>query len=172
MDDFISLPIRNVRTLAQLNERSLAFLIDLLVFFFLILMPFSSIYYEMSGINPQEISVSESMDNPRIFGILMVGYFACLLIFLFYLSAFEYMIGATIGKRMIGLSLAHKDKKMSLWKAILRNLAKSVLFNFLVFDCFLMLFDPQKRRISDFLAGTIVVSSRKIIKKFKAVNEI
>jgi len=42
----------------------------------------------------------------------------------------------------------------------------------LPFDCFLMIFDPHKRRVSDFIASTLVVSNRKVIKKFGVVNEL
>ena len=35
-----------------------------------------------------------------------------------------------------------------------------------------MIFDPQKRRVLDYVANTLVVSNRKVIKKFGAVNEL
>jgi len=172
MEDLIFLPTRNIRVVADFNLRALAYIIDLLFFFFMIIMPFSSIYYELSGINAEEISIEDSINNPKIFTILAVGYFACMIIFAFYLISFEYLLNGSIGKKMLNLSVVSKSKELSLKQVIVRNLTKSVLFNLLAFDCFLMLFDQQKRRVSDFLANTLVVSNRKIIKKFGVVNEL
>jgi uncharacterized RDD family membrane protein YckC len=172
MDDLIFLPTQNVKVIADFNTRALAYIIDLLIFFFMILMPFSSIYYEMAGLNAETLSIDESMDNPAIFSILVIGYFSCLIIFAFYLAIFEYALGGSIGKKMLNLSVISKSKTLTLAQAIIRNLSKTVLFNLLAFDCFLILFDSQKRRVSDFVANTLVVSNRKIIKKFGAVNEL
>jgi uncharacterized RDD family membrane protein YckC len=135
-------------------------------------MPFSSIYYEASGARIESLTVEQAFEIPKIFAILIIGYSASILIFSFYLASFEYLVGWTIGKKMIGLEVVGKSNKLSLWQAIVRNMSKTVLFNLLPFDCFLMIFDPYKRRVSDFIASTLVVSNRKIIKKFGAVNEL
>jgi uncharacterized RDD family membrane protein YckC len=172
MENLILLPVKKIKTPANFSQRSLAYIIDLLVFFFLILMPFSSIYYEVSGARIESLTIEQAMEIPEIFAILIIGYFASILIFSFYLASFEYLIGGTIGKKMIGLEVVGKSKKLGLGQSVIRNLSKTVLFNFLPFDCFLMIFDPYKRRISDFIASTLVVSNRKIIKKFGAVNEL
>lgn len=172
MSDLIFLPTRNVKVVADFNLRALAYIIDLLVFFFMILMPFSSIYYELVGLNVEELTIDESMNNPQIFSIIIIGYFACLLIFAFYLMSFEYLLGGSIGKKMMNLTVISKLKTLSLTQIVIRNLTKTLLLNLLAFDCFLMIFDAQKRRVSDFLANTLVVSNRKIIKKFGAVNEL
>ena len=172
MSNLIFLPTRNVKVVADFNLRSLAYLIDLLVFFFMILMPFSSIYYELVGLNIEELTIDASINNPEIFKLLIIGYFACLAIFAFYLMSFEYLIGGSVGKKMMNLTVMSKLKTLSLTQIIIRNLTKTFLFNLLAFDCFLMIFDTQKRRVSDYLANTLVVSNRKIIKKFGAVNEL
>lgn len=172
MSDLLALPIMNIKVIASFEMRALAYLIDVIVFFFLILTPFSSIYYELSGINIENLTINQSLNSPVIFNILMIGYFACILIFVFYLSSFEYLLGATLGKKMLGLSVISKSKKLSLMQAIIRNLTKTVFINALAFDCFLLIFDREKRRVSDFISNTLVISNRKIIKKFGAVNEL
>ena len=172
MEDLIFLPTKNIRVVADFNLRALAYIIDLLIFFFMILMPFSSIYYNLVGLNVEELSIEESMNNPLILKVLIIGYFSCLVIFAFYLISFEYLLGGSIGKKMLNLTVISKSKNLSLTQIIIRNLTKTVLFNLLAFDCFLMIFDSQKRRVSDYLANTIVISNRKIIKKFAEVNEL
>lgn len=172
MEDLIFLPTKNVKVIADFNVRSLAFLIDVIIFFFLILMPFSSIYYEIAGIDVENLTIDEAMNNPEILGILGIGYFSCLIIFAFYLSAFEYLFGGSVGKKMMNLTVVGKNKKLTLFQAVIRNLSKSVLINLLPFDCFLMIFDPQKRRVSDYLANTLVISNKKVVKKFSLVNEV
>jgi uncharacterized RDD family membrane protein YckC len=172
MRNLIFLPTKNVKVVANFNLRALAYIIDVLVFFFMILMPFSSIYYEIVGLNINELTIDESMNNVEIIKLLFIGYFTCLIIFAFYLISFEYLIKGTIGKKMMNLTVISKSNKLNLTQIILRNLTKTVLFNLLAFDCFLMIFDNQKRRISDYLANTLVISNRKIIKKFGAINEL
>jgi uncharacterized RDD family membrane protein YckC len=86
--------------------------------------------------------------------------------------SFEYLLGGSIGKKMMNLTVVSKEKKLTLMQTIIRNLTKTVLFNLLAFDCFLMIFDTQKRRVSDYLANTLVISNRKVIKKFGVVNEL
>ncbi|MDD4353710.1 MAG: RDD family protein [Candidatus Nanoarchaeia archaeon] len=172
MEDLIFLPTRNIKVVANFNMRALAYIIDLLIFFFLILMPFSSIYYEVVGLNVETLEMDEIMNNSEIFALLAIGYFSCLAIFAFYLISFEFILGGSVGKKMLQLSVVSKSKTLTLRQVILRNLTKTFLFNLLAFDCFLMIFDLQKRRVSDFLANTLVVSTRKITKKFGAVNEL
>ena len=139
MSNLIFLPTRNVKVVADFNLRSLAYLIDLLVFFFMILMPFSSIYYELVGLNIEELTIDASINNPEIFKLLIIGYFACLAIFAFYLMSFEYLIGGSVGKKMMNLTVMSKLKTLSLTQIIIRNLTKTFLFNLLAFDCFLMI---------------------------------
>jgi len=172
MTDLLALPIMNIKVIASFESRAFAYLIDVIVFFFLIIIPFSSIYYELVGLNVEALTIEQAMNSPKILNILLIGYSASVLIFIFYLSSFEYLLGATIGKKVLGLMVVSKSKKMSLLQIILRNLTKTVLLNVLAFDCFLMIFDAEKRRVSDFLANTLVVSNRKVIKKFGAVNEL
>jgi uncharacterized RDD family membrane protein YckC len=172
MENLILLPVKNIKTPANFSQRSLAYIIDLLVFFFMILIPFSSIYYETSGVRIELLTIEQAMEIPEIFSILIIGYCTSILIYSFYLASFEYFVGWTIGKKMIGLEVIGKNKKLGLFQAVLRNLTKTIFFNMLPFDCFLMIFDPHKRRVSDFIASTLVVSNRKSIKKFGAVNEL
>ncbi|MDD2678514.1 MAG: RDD family protein [Candidatus Nanoarchaeia archaeon] len=172
MPDLLALPAENIKVIADINSRALAYLIDVLFFFFMILMPFSSVYYEFAGLKIENLTLEESMENPQIFSLLMIGYSSCLLIFFFYFACFEYLLNGSLGKKMLGLSVASKGKKRGLSQFIVRNLSKTIFFNFLAFDCFLMLFDAQKRRVSDFISNTLVVRNRKIIKKFRAINEL
>ncbi|MFA5333597.1 MAG: RDD family protein [Candidatus Nanoarchaeia archaeon] len=172
MSDLIFLPTKNIRVVADFNIRALAYVIDLIFLFFIILMPFSSIYYELVGLKIQNLSVYDALSNPEILSLIMIGYFACMAIFAFYLISFEYLLGGSIGKKMLNLTVVSKSKNLTLTQSIIRNLTKTFLFNLLAFDCFLMIFDPQKRRVLDYVANTLVVSNRKVIKKFGAVNEL
>ncbi len=169
----ILLPRRNYRIIAPVNKRMLAFLIDLLIFFFFITTPFLSIYYTFAGLPLDTVSVDELFDNIVLFRIAMIGDFVTYIIFFFYLVASEVLFNATIGKRILHLSvISKKGKELTLLQLMLRSITKSIAITFLLFDSILMFFDPEHRRISDFVANTLVVEDRKRIKTFPVVNEV
>ncbi|MBN1923381.1 MAG: RDD family protein [Nanoarchaeota archaeon] len=169
----IILPRKDFTIIASVQKRILAFIIDLLIFFFLILTPFLSNYYSISGIPIDKVGVDELLNNTQLYAIVSAGDFTSYSIFLFYLAGSELLLKATIGKRMLNLSvISKKGKDLSLMQLITRNISKSIAFFLLPFDAVLMFFDPEHRRVSDFISSTLVVENRKLIKKFPVVNEL
>lgn len=170
MSDLLVLPVKNIRVIADLNTRAMAYLADLIVFYFLILVPFSMIYEDIAGVPLESLDINDIESNMELMKLFAIEYFSCGFIFMFYFISFEYLIGGSIGKKIFHLSVISKKGKLEMKQLFLRSALKSVLVNFLFIDCFLMIFDKEKRRLSDFLSNTIVVSDRKIIKKFPVVN--
>ena len=114
------------------------------------------------------------MVNNDLFIFLLVGNLAAEFLFFFYLVSFEYFLGCTLGKRVLNLSIVNAEthEKPSLLSVIIRNLSKSLFLPLFFFDVLPAFFDPRKRRILDFVSGTIVVENKKIIKRFPAVDTI
>jgi len=166
----IILPKKDMFHIAPLNKRVIAFLIDILIYFFIIITPFMSIYFVNTNLPFEKLSVNDFLENDYIYLFYVIAEFACSFIFLFYLSSFELLIGATIGKKMMGLRVISKNKKKpSTIDLIIRNLSKSVLLTFFVFDLFLAIIDREHKKMSDYLSNTLVVEEKKVIKKFPEV---
>ncbi|VVB74693.1 RDD family protein [Candidatus Tiddalikarchaeum anstoanum] len=174
MDEYkIVLPERELKSVASLQKRGLALIVDILIFFFFFFSPFISIFYYCANLPIDKADVESIMANDKIFSIILVSDFVAQFAFFFYLVSFEYVLGYTLGKKLLNLNVESANKgKPSLQSIIIRNLSKSIFWTVLVFDVIPAFLDARRRRISDFLAQTIVVESRKIIKRFPAVETV
>jgi len=162
---------RNVKqSIAPLSKRVMAYIVDLLVCFFFIAMPFYTYYMSAANI-PEMTDVDKLMDNQALFTPIYTGSFAVLGIFWMYLSLCEALMGCTLGKKLFNLHVVNTEyKKISVHQALWRNLTKSILLDFLIFDVFLMFFDKQHRRISDFVLKTLVIRLSDGIKPYGLTN--
>ncbi len=137
---------RKKLVLAPLWRRALAYLIDQLIlsFFYIFIMGF---------ISPQLIL---NMDSESVLAAVI---FPLSWLMLFYYSSSEYLFGETIGKKLLGLKVLYDRPNPSLWRYVVRNITKSISTNLLLIDCILMPFDQRRRRLSDFLVGSVVFMS-------------
>lgn len=168
------LPRQNYQIIASVKKRGLAFLIDLLIFFFFIMTPFLFMYYNYAGIPIENVSMEFLLENDKMYSIAVIGDFSSYAIFFFYLVSSELLLNATIGKKIMNLRVVSKasNRKPRMLQLIIRNLSKSFLISILPFDAILMFFDPEHRRLLDYLSKTLVVEDKKRIKKFPVVNEV
>ena len=162
--------VRNVK-IANTNKRVIAYLIDAIVFMTFFSLPYMSILFYNLNLPIDSLDIS-LLEDKYLF-VSVIYSFTNLLIFLFYLTISEYLINATFGKKLMNLKvISIKKRKLSFFQAMLRNLAKSVFLQLFLFDCFPMIFDNQKRRVSDYIVKTVVVENKKTIKKYGDVINI
>lgn len=168
------LPKEKYYVVPSLKKRGFAFLIDVLIFFFLILTPFISLYYEFAGVPVDKVTLDELMNNEALFTISLIGDFISYSIFFFYLVSSEYLLGATIGKRVMSLTVidSRSKKKPNMIQLMIRNSSKSLFIMLLPFDIMLLFFDSEHKRLLDYASHTLVVENRKRLKKFPVVNEV
>jgi uncharacterized RDD family membrane protein YckC len=134
-------------------------------------LPYMSILFYNLNLPIDSLDIS-LLEDKYLF-VSVIYSFTNLLIFLFYLTISEYLINATFGKKLMNLKvISIKKRKLSFFQAMLRNLAKSVFLQLFLFDCFPMIFDKQKRRVSDYIVKTVVVENKKTIKKYGDVINI
>jgi len=154
-------------TPASIIKRFIAYLIDLLIFYFAFFTPFLSIYAFLSNLPiSSELNVLKNyiLNSPEAYLKLLVAYFGGLFLLLAYFTFFEALLNSTLGKKLLNLKVVSDKSKISFVSAIIRNLSKSVLFFILPYDTLLAIFNPSKKRFFDFLAGTKVVNISSVYK--------
>jgi len=146
-------------TPASIIKRFIAYLIDLLIFYFAFFTPFLSIYAFLSNLPiSSEFLKNYILNSQEAYLKLLVAYFGGLFLLLAYFTFFEALLNSTLGKKLLNLKVVSDKSKISFVSAIIRNLSKSVLFFILPYDTLLAIFNPSKKRFFDFLAGTKVVN--------------
>lgn len=169
----IVLPKRKVRIIAAWQKRVLAYVIDLMFFFFVILSPFLTLFYSIAGIPIETVNIDEIYENTQLFTIFSVSEYAAYFLLFFYLVGAEYLFGFTIGKKLMNLNVVSNDfSKPSMFNIIIRNLTKSLFLTLLLFDFVPLMIDVRRRRVSDYIAKTLVVENKKFIKRFKVTESI
>lgn len=114
-------------------RRILAFIIDMLILDFIIFTPFSAVIRKMIP-NMDFALVSSALQSNRetanlIFLILtFVSFFSLL-----YFALLEYKLGATIGKKILGLEVVPDKGSMRFWQTIVRTLFIFPVFPFILF---------------------------------------
>jgi len=142
---------------APVFKRLFAFIIDLLVVDLVLLYPFSRV---LSKTFKDKLTAGSIAD-------LMAGQsylvFSVTIIFILYFVLFEYKLGQTIGKMLVNLYCMPKEGKMSIWKALGRNLFLIPVMPFI----FLWVIDPifilwRNQSLSEMFTKTITIE-RKIM---------
>lgn len=149
-----------------IHKRILSFLIDLLVLNFFIISTFT---VSLKKMIPESLSITESMSylkaNPELMneaGLLLfiVGLFS-----FYYLTYLQHRFRQTIGMKIFNIYLKsiEKNKEISIWQVMLRNLYIIPLFPFVL----LWIIDPiyliiYKRRFSESLSKTKLVEEHLI----------
>ena len=145
-----------VEAQASFWKRTLAFLIDILIIYSVILSPFRA---AIKSLLPEPNSISEmisflsSTDLPA--SLYLIAFSIFLLVYLYFVLM-DFKIGQSVGKAVMKLSVKPKDLK--LWQCLVRNLELIPFFPFAV----LMFLDPiflifKGYRLSEHLAKTATV---------------
>ncbi len=127
---YYELPQETIKEDAPFSRRAGAFIIDMIVFYFLLYAPFISVFQEVSGIKDELITADYLLSHPQITASLAAASLSSLVIFCFYLSLMEYAAGATVGEQLMGLSVT----QAKIWDLVARNLTKSILIALLPLD--------------------------------------
>ena len=96
------------------------------------------------------------------FNLTGVAFFITLAISIGYFVVLEAVMGATLGKKVLGLKVVKQDGSAMDWQAsIIRNLLRIIdgFFGYLL-GAIVIWTSKSKQRIGDMVAHTIVVSSK------------
>lgn len=144
-------------TTAKIWKRVLAFVIDVSFFMLVINRPFLAVYFPLMGVTADDMSIGYFIANSQFEKTILTSSFVSLILLLAYFSATEAVLGATLGKYLLGIKVINlKGEKPSLVQAILRNIPKTLIPIFVI--DIMGLFGPNRQRISEKLVGTYVVN--------------
>ncbi len=126
---------------ATLFQRSLAFLIDIILIILAVMMLSIPIRYAPSAIQ------------------LLITIAVFPIIFLYFIL-FEHLAGQTIGKKIMKIAvITQHGKKPAIKQAIIRNILRIIdgLPFFYILGIILIILTKQKQRLGDMIAHTIVI---------------
>jgi len=146
------------RTVA-LWKRVVAYLIDLLVLSFVVVLPLmqplSRAFFGDDFVSLFQF-FSTTFSGQYVFFAVVLA-----LLFLLYWSVLECWIGQSVGKMLLGLRVEGTKKKgVSFLQAVLRNVTKLSML-LLFFDVLYMLFQKKDQRYFEVLSDTHVVAEVK-----------
>jgi len=146
-----------------LLKRIIAYLIDILIFYFSFYLIFVIIFNSITGIFSTSLSYSELNyyleKNNQMHLASLTLFFGSMFIFLFYLVVFEYYNNKTLGEKCMHLIV--KAKKPRVHQIIIRNLTKTFLMPFLLFDSISIFFTQKRQRLTEMLSKTYVEDETK-----------
>ena len=119
---------------APLWRRAIAYLIDILFFYFFPFQIFIAVYLPKVGLGLDDIPAMEAYinSNPDASMRMIIGVIASLFVFLAYFMLFEKNFGTTIGKKIMKIRIDKKD--LTYKDTFIRNLTKTVFIFLLPFD--------------------------------------
>lgn len=145
---------------ALLWKRIAAFLIDLLILFLVVFIPFrkfiSSRITKNYSFSEAYNMLSASQDSYYLIAV----YMAMLLLIFLYFFMLEKKMSQTIGKKLMNLYIVSDAPGFKKWQFLVRNLLFIPIFPFdllLLIDPISMLFTKSNQRLSEILSRTRVV---------------
>jgi uncharacterized RDD family membrane protein YckC len=137
---------------ARLSQRFLAVLIDLMIMapaWLLMVYKYADLEGSLGG---ESLSVRPDEVSPRYWARAVFG-----LVYGFYAFVFEAIIGATPGKRLLGLLVVRDDgERIGIGAALVRNIVRPVEFHFFPL-LFLAVVTRGRQRMGDLLGACYVV---------------
>ncbi|MBV8082367.1 MAG: RDD family protein [Candidatus Eremiobacteraeota bacterium] len=104
--------------------------------------------------------VARGGSDPHTFGAFFATAVYTLFAMIVYLCVSEAYASATLGKALVGLRVrAGEDQPVGIWRGIVRNVF--LPFDLLIIGFVLAVITPRRKRIGDFVAGTVVVNAHK-----------
>ena len=144
---------------ALLWKRIAAFLIDIVVLNFTVLLPFQSL---MESLMPQQNSFSEIynfLKSNYAASITAVSITASVLVILYFV-VLERKMSQSIGKKLMNIYVAADDNKLTTWRLFVRNIVFIPVFPFIllwIIDPLFMFFSKSNQRLSEILSKTKVM---------------
>jgi uncharacterized RDD family membrane protein YckC len=145
--DYVDILNRENITLASLNKRAFAFLIDELLLSVLVFFMISN-------------KIDETMNYQEIMIVSSSIVFYVISIKAIYQTIFVYLYGATIGKIAMSIHIVNIDdlEKPNLFLSAVRSTGRVINETILLYIGFLLFFiDPVKQTLHDKIAKTIVI---------------
>ena len=146
---------------APILKRLLAFIIDIAILEFIVLLPFSR---ALDNSIPKAESFSQMFgmlsSNPSYYGLVTITTAIASFLAMLYFVILEKKIGQTAGKKLLNLHVISQEKDISYWQIIVRNLLFIPIFPFVllwIVDPIVMLFTKENQRLSEILSRTKVV---------------
>ena len=134
---------RTIEINASIFKRLLAFIIDLLIVYFIVTITFSS---TISQYIPESASLGEMVaeinrltSDPSFQSLMYMMSLSFTLILIIYFVVLEWKLGQTLGKMLFNVHVKSERKKLTLLQMVIRNLS----FIFLTFFQLLFLLDTR-----------------------------
>lgn len=159
---------RIVAVPAPFIRRISAVLIDLILLYWIILIPFERI---IAGMIPSGISYSDAFlylqQNPALLDLMLIVIGIFSLLSWLYFSILEYKLGATAGKLLMRIRVSgqKKDESPTLPQSILRNMIIIFLYIFwpvVVIDALVALFNHHRQRATEMFSRTRTIYTQQI----------
>ena len=151
---------------ASVLKRIIAFIIDILIIYLIILFPFRRI---IDKIVPETGSFSKTFDflssNPGANTSITIIMFAVAFLTILYFMILEKKLGQSVGKMLFNLYVQGQGKDLKNWQLFVRSVFLIPMFPFVllwVIDPIVMLFTKENQRLSEILSKTKVVEKYKI----------
>ena len=151
---------------APILKRLLAFIVDIAILEFVILLPFSR---ALDNLIPKAESLSQIFNilsnNPSYNRLVMTVTAIASFLAMLYFVILEKKIGQTAGKKLLNLHVVSQTAEMSYWQVIVRNLLFVPIFPLVllwIVDPIVMLFTKENQRLSEILSRTKVVEQYNI----------
>ena len=140
-------------------RRYLAFLIDFLVIYFVVITPFRPFLNSL----PQAKDFSQFSNlfsSEKLTSLKPLFYIALTISFLtiLYWAILEYKTGQTLGKKLLSIKVTSKENDLTFWQCFLRNISK-INTLLLILDVFYMWYYQKNQRYLEVLSKTEVVSA-------------
>jgi uncharacterized RDD family membrane protein YckC len=118
---------------ASILRRILAFMIDIIILDFVVFAPFSAVIKRMVPKSNFAILTAALQSNKEAANMLFLMITFASLFALLYFALLEYRLGATIGKRILGLEVVSDTGSLKFWQVIVRTLFIIPAFPFVLF---------------------------------------
>lgn len=164
----INLPENEIKDIpGTFSKRALAFIIDLIFFYFILFQPYYLVFSYYANI-PLDLDLESLMNNSDLANTLNIIATTGAFILFFYFVMFEKNLGWSIGKKLLSLKVTDlKGKEITYFQAIIRNLTKCFFPLAFLIDILPMFFNPLKQRLTEEIIKTKV----KYHKSLKLVQE-
>jgi uncharacterized RDD family membrane protein YckC len=153
-----------VVTYAGVGRRAVALILDTLSSL-IVAVPLAAMG---GGFRSTAISTPSGTSHTYSFSLTGIPLLVTVLIWMAYMTYMEGTTGASLGKRAMGIRVIKTDESPAdLRSALIRNLLRIVdgLFLYLV-GILLALNSPQRQRLGDRAAGTVVVPAKELARSY------
>ena len=148
---------------ASITRRVIAFIIDMLIFDFIILFPFNKLFNKLIPGTTAMQQYSFVQQNPAVLKSLMPLLIITSIILVLYFSFFEYKLQQTPGKIILRIKII-PETKITFWNYLFSNLTFLPIFPFnllWIIDPIYLIFSPKNQRFMEKINKIIVVQKYK-----------